>query len=231
MKRCSRISSIVAAVCFLTGFGAAGADLSFRDDFVGATLNPAFRILNVDKDRYALTEDDYLLLLTHSDTKNTLQYVKELPEDFSVTIRVEEPPLYKDQVFRVRIGELDRNVRLSMFVSADGRRQSSAVSLIRDPAEQDGSVGFMSVKTIDSEHTDSITAAADLRGKPFYLRVTKRGVEYDMAYSENGSRWASVGKQVMINMKPVIFFETFNASTAPESPVKIDAFEVIDISR
>lgn len=216
MKTILRTSIAGTALLFATHTSAVGQEeLSFYDEFQGSSLNPAFRVLNPDRRRMALSGGEYLLLVPHKDRKNMLEYVGELPESYSATMRVQEPPNYHSQYVKLRAGDLQNNVYTSAFFCIDGCL--------------DG-MNFNTNQVLEGEEGQPIIEySAELTGNPFYLRLVRKGVEYEGFYSADGARWSSVGKRVLINPSAGLFIEVAAWAGAPETPIKIDSFELTEI--
>ena len=65
------------------------------------------------------------------------------------------------------------------------------------------------------------------KGKPLFLRLTKKGVEYTGYYSPDGATWSKVGTHVFINLKGRPYFVAYNSKKdVPESGIKFDYFEI-----
>lgn len=207
-------------------------DLSFVDEFKGSSLSPAFRIVNPDKQRFALVNNDYLMVLTHERFKNVVTYTEKLPESFEVTLRVEEPMLHSNQIVLLRIGDTDNNVRIGAYLGFEEPRQSMPTLTLSPGSRRGGNgVTFYSNKTLNGENSEQLDFDFEgLKGKPFYLRIIKSGVEFEMLFSHNGNQWGSLGKQIMLDGPQTVSFEAYLANNAPETGVKFDYFEIIDLS-
>lgn len=217
----TNLMSLIAILAF-AGLAALPADAqedrNFYDDFQGTSLNPSFRILNPDKQRMALTQGEYLLLVPHIEKKNILEFNGNLPEDYAVTIRIAEPPQHFSQVVRLRVGNLNTYVAAGTYIGA-----LCPTCGIEGPY-------FYLGKQLDGEQTESIDVRRDeLRGKPAYLRLEKNGVEFGAAFSPDGARWESIGKQVLIDPSAKVNLDIYSWAPAPETPIKIDSFEITEI--
>lgn len=207
-------------------------DLSFVDDFKGASLSPAFRIVNPDKERFALVNNDYLMLLSHERFQNVVTYTDELPDNFEVTLRVQDPMLHPNQIVLLRFGDSDDNVRIGAYLGFEQSRRSTPTLLLSPGggSREDG-VTFYSNKTLRGNNSEQVDFDFEgLKGRPFYLRIVKSGVEFEMMFSHNGTQWGSLGTQVILNAPQMISFEAYNADNAPETGVKFDFFEIKDLS-
>lgn len=213
ITRCLSIAILSLLVGIPLSTVTAQENPSFFDDFQGTQLNPAFRVLNPDKQRMALTQGEFLLLVTHQDKKNVIGYTSALPENYEVTIRLDEPPKHKEQAAQIRIGSAANNVRVGIYLN-------------------DYSYFYLYTnKTLDSENSKAIQVRDDsLIGEPLYLRFTKIDVEFEGAFSLDGVQWKTLGKQVLIDPSAKVNFEVYGWGEAPESPIKIDSFEVREIT-
>ncbi len=206
------------ALCLVLNSVAFAQDnLNFFDDFQGSSLNPAYKVLNRDQGKMALTEGEYLLLVPTKDQTNILEYVGKLPEHFSATIRVQEPPGYHSQYVALRIGDSQDNA----YVRAYYREILGYTGL------------YFSTNRVEDggEGTAISSFEGEMTGKPFYLRLMKTGVEYKGLYSPDGAKWKSVGKRVLIGPRAGLFIDVAAWNTAPQTPIKIDSFEIKEIIR
>ncbi len=213
ITRCLFIATLSLLVGVPLSTAIAQENLSFFDDFQGTQLNPAFRVLNPDKQRMALTQGEFLLLVTHQDRKNVIEYTSALPENYEVTIRLFEPPTHREQAAQLRIGSDANNVRVGAY-----QTQASNLYLYTD-------------KTLDGVDSNSIQNKDNsLVGEPLYLRFSKIDVEFEGAFSLDGLQWKTLGKQVLIDPNAKVYLEVSGWGEAPESPIKIDSFEVREIT-
>ncbi|NOD33512.1 MULTISPECIES: hypothetical protein [unclassified Ruegeria] len=200
-------------ICLSSPVGMAQEKREFFDDFQGQTLSPAFRVLNPDRQRMALTQDEFLLLVAHKDKKNVIEYNGLLPENYVVTIRLAGTPSERQQGVQIRIGDASNNVRVGVYV------------------DYYKSLYQFTNKTLDNEDAKEISIRDDgLLGEPLYLKFTKTDVEFEGASSPDGVQWSSLGKQVLIDPSAKVNFEVYGWGDAPESPIKIDSFEIVDIT-
>lgn len=191
---------------------AAQSERNFYDDFQGTALNPAFRVLNPDRQRMALTRGEYLLLVTHPETKNIIQYTAALPEDYAVTVRIAQPPENPQQSAQILVGDTTNNVRVGMYI------------------DEWQHLFFGTAKTLDGENAGALDQKDDsLRGEPVYLRFVKVGVEYEGHVSADGVKWTSLGKQVLIDPGAPVSLQVYSWGDGAESPVNLDSFEITEI--
>lgn len=193
--------------------------LGFRDEFTGATLAPEFRIINADPDRMTLVEGEYVLVLTHKDYKNGLVYIGQLPADYQIIVRFASLPQYDYQGFDLMLGEGEHSLTFGLFFPAETLKHK-----IYPPF-------FYFDKHLGEEVSRLQMEVPHDELRPPFLRITKRGVEYDAAYSFDEVTWKQVGTHVAIRpyQRPTV--RTYvGGGEAPESPIRIDSFEVIDTS-
>lgn len=194
-------------------------DLGFRDEFTGATLAPEFRVINADPDRMALVEGEYILVLTHKDYKNGLGYVGQLPADYQIVVRFASLPQYEFQGFELMLGEGEHSLMFGLFFPDSSTESTSYPPFFYFDKHLGGEISRFQVKVPREEL------------RPPFLRITKRGVEYDAAYSFDEVTWKQVGTHVAIRpyQRPTI--RTYvGDGEAPESPIRIDSFELVDTS-
>jgi len=207
-----RAACLIAACALAAASSHAQQERNFYDDFQGSSLNPAFRVLNPDRNRMALTQGEYLLLVTHHETKNVIEYNGTLPENYADTVRIAQPPQHREQWAQIRVGSGNSNVRVGMHV------------------DQFRYLYFSTRKTLDGEAANAISERRDaLLGEPVYLRFIKIGVEFEGQFSTNGVQWTSVGKQVLIDPTAKISIRVRGWGDSAESPVKLDSFEIVEI--
>lgn len=206
-------------------------DLSYVDEFKGSSLSPAFQVINEDSARFHIGSDT-LWIVTHERFKNVVTYADKIPENFDVTVRVEEPMLHANQIVLMRIGTPENNVRIGAYLGFQAPTQGVPMLTLGNSNRGRGAtVTFYAKKTLQGEDSAQLDFDFEgLKGKPFYLRVSKNGVEFETLFSHNGTQWGSLGKQVMIDVPTEISFEAYNTDSAPETPVKFDYFSLKDLS-
>ena len=226
-------SATVATMIFgIPNSASSQEDLSYVDEFKGSSLSPAFQIVNQDSARFHLGSDT-LWIVTHERFKNVVTYADNIPENFDVTVRVEEPMLHANQIVLMRIGTPENNVRIGAYLGFEATAGPSVPTLgLRNSSRGRGeAVTFYARKTLQGEDSAQLDYDFEgLKGKPFYLRILKNGVEFETLFSHNGTQWGSLGKQVMIDAPTEISFEAYNTDNAPETPVKFDYFSIKDLS-
>ena len=185
---------------------------NFRDDFIGEQKRPEWKIFDEDKDRYAFVENEYLLLLTKKPNVNYFEYQEEiLADDYSIIVSVQDVPSEPYQGFALSISQDDDNsLQLYVYVSSIGYKY------IHFTKELNGESSEYETDTIDRYN----------KVNSLSLRITKSGVEYTGAYSTDQSGWKDVGKHALLNFTGKPGFTAYNYKDAPESPVKVDYFEI-----
>ena len=218
----------VLATVTVSGSGAAvQEEQKFYDDFTADALSPVFRVLNPDRTRMALTRDDFLVIAIHERGKNVVQYNGDLPEDYIVTVRIDQPPVFETQAFEIFIGELENNVRVGFYLQegCPGFSTCHQRELVtRGPY-------FYTNKTLKSEIAKPVeTEIQELQGEPIYLKFEKRGVEFEGFFSADAVEWTSVGTQILINPSAKIHLHAYSwdITKAAESPVRIDSFGIAE---
>ena len=184
----------------------------FRDDFIGEQKRPEWKILDEDKNRYAFVDNEFLLLLTKKPNVNYFEYQEEiLADDYSIIVSVQDVPSEPYQGFALSISQDDDNtLQLYMYANASGYKY----------------VVFN--KKLNGENSEYETDRIDRNSKfnSFSLSISKKGVEYTGIYSTDQSGWKDVGKHVLLNFTGKPGFTAYNYKDAPESPVKVDYFEI-----
>jgi hypothetical protein len=206
-------SATVALALMMAVPALAQPSSSFRDDFVGESLAPEFRVLNPDPNRMAMVDGDYLLLVTHQDAKNVIAYSPQLPEDYEVIVRFQSVPAYTYQGAGLVLSEGDNSLSSGLYVECCSQYQ------------------FYATKTLKDESSRYEAVIPNENAKPFYLKVTKRGVEYDSEYSFDGTTWSQIGTHVAVKPFSQVRIQVYNRNDdAPESGIRVDSFEIVDRS-
>lgn len=207
---------LISSFLFLLPNIAASVDAqnkNFRDDFTGQTIRPEWKIFAEDKDRYAFIGGDYLLLVTKSPRVNIFAYnTDRLPENFEVTIKLEEAPTDHGQSFVLELWQNEKNnLRLGVHVKYRWWFLVYEKNLRGENSRYE--------KQIEIPQNHSLQ-----------LKINKQSVEYIGTYSINQSTWQEIGSHVFLNLNAKPGFAAYNReNTAPESPVKIDFFEIKEL--
>jgi len=196
-------------------------NIVFRDDFKGKTLHPELEIAKEDSSRWSLTENEYLLLVTHEKIKNSLNYMGSLPENYDFTVKFQTTPEIERQTIRLSIGNGKDAVQLGYYIANDLRKYGGKV---KRQVFFGKDLGDEWSKYEKDFNTISI-------GGPLYLSLIKKGIEYTGYYSMDGEDWFDVGTHVYINLNgtPHAFVHN-DRSGMPESGIKIDYFEIKKIN-
>lgn len=193
---------------------------NFRDDFTGQAKRPEWRIQQEDKDRYAFVEGNYLLLVTKKPDVNRFVYdTANLPENFMATILVNEAPINVGQGFSLAIEQDNENI-LNLFMHVQSVDQERWAIVYRK-----------NLKGEKSEYAKkSVFGYVIPRNHSLQLGLRRQGVEYTGAYRIGDGAWQEIGSHVFLNLKGLLHFKAFNFTDgAPESPVKIDFFEIKEL--
>ena len=192
-------------------------ELIFRDDFTGTILNPLWKIRQEDKNRWALIENEYLLIVTASssenkDIRNRFIYNATLPQNYKIITKINADLTchYCDierywQTAQIRI---ERNTENYLVFSA---------------------LGFNKVrfsKYTEGKRTGDIDLDTGQISGNFYLQIEKRGVEYTASYSLDGATWSRVGTQFFINLNGKLVLTVYNTRGFRETGVRIDYVEI-----
>ena len=218
MRRYATLTKYVTLGFLLTNLAVPTAYLNasesanFRDDFMGKTLNPEWDIKAKDSNRMALVDNEYLLLVTYGPSgsaKNRMIYKGNLPENYEIILKLEATPKLNFQGVSLGIMQDDKNYMANYFYVNN-------ISIAK--------VYFG--KNLKGEWSEY--KSGDLpRGKPLFLKLTKKGIEYTGAYSPDGASWSEVGTHVFLNIKGRPYFVVYNSQQkVPETGIRIDYFEI-----
>ena len=191
-------------------------EVIFRDDFTGTSLHPSWSVKGQDPDRWALTESEYLIVITKpweegGGAPNAFVYTGQLPDDYEMNARFvarlnkfECCPPGGNVIF---IGvERDQENRVYLQVGGDGKIRFDSV-LKGDVSRLEREVGELPEEV--------------------FLKLVKRGVEFEGSFSFDGATWSSMGKQFFINLngKPVL--GGYNSvKEVADTGVRIDFVEI-----
>ena len=203
---------LIINLLVLSGTVNAQESTVFRDDFMGKALSPEWDIGARDKNRMALVDNEYLLLVTYgpgASTKNRMIYKGDLPENYEIILKIETTPELHFQGISLGILQDDKNYMANYFF----------INNIKIAKVYFGKY----LKGEWSEYKSN-----DLpRGKTLFLKLTKKGIEYTGSYSPDGASWSNVGTHVFLNLKGRPYFVVYNdKKDVPESGVRIDYFEI-----
>jgi hypothetical protein len=208
----SLISFLVLACIVPISVAQQQSNIVFRDDFTGKSLNPKWRLITPDKDRWTLIDGEYFMAVTTKPGSNGMQFTGDLPQDYEVTIKVETPPQYPGQGVYLDLARgAENNVSVGYYVYPYA---GSAASKI-----------FFN-KTLKGKESQIEKVDNSIKDKPLYLKLRKHGVEYTGAYSTNGSTWINVGTHVFLNLEGKLVFGGYNWQNAPESGIRFDYVEI-----
>jgi hypothetical protein len=184
-------------------------------------LNPKWKIISPDKNRWTLADNEYFLIITAKKGTNVLQFNGELPTDYEVIVKVHTPPQYNGQVVRLLLLKDDGNdVHIGYYALLQGRSEY-----------RDSEVYF--AKTLRGESSPIYKKVDRLsQDARLYLKLIKRGIDYTGAYSTDGLTWFHIGTHVFLDLdgKPAI--EAYNSPVhiysekPPESGIRFDYVEI-----
>lgn len=207
------LGCLLINVFLLNAAVTASEDVFFRDDFMGKALAPEWEVGAKDASRMALVDNEHLLLVTYgpaASAKNRMTYKGDLPENYEITLKAEASPESRFQGFALGINRDSKN-RLTVYYQIDNITNAYAYfgKLLNGEWSQYGSGNILP------------------KGKPLFLRLTKKGVEYTGYYSPDGATWSKLGTHVFINLKGRPYFVAYNTKKkVPESGIKFDYFEI-----
>ena len=197
----------------LTGNVNAEEGAIFRDDFMGKALRPEWDIKAKDPNRMAQVDNEYLLLVTYGPSKsakNEMIYKGELPESYEIILKIEATPELKFQGISLGISQDDKNYMANYFFINN-------INLAK--------VYFG--KNLKGEWSVYESKSVLPKGKPLFLKLTKKGIEYTGSYSPDGASWSDVGTHVFLNLKGRPYFMVYNSEkNVPETGIRIDYFEI-----
>ena len=195
-----------------TGDVNAAESVIFRDDFMGKALSPEWNISAKDPNRMALVDNEYLLLVTYgpgASAKNRMIYNGDLPENYEIILKITATPERHFQGVSLGILQDDKNNLANYF-------------FINNIYVANVYFG----KNLKGEWSEYKSSELP-KGKPLFLKLTKKGIEYTGAYSPDGASWSEVGTHVFLNLKGKPYFIVYNSERkVPESGIRIDYFEI-----
>lgn len=207
---------LVAAAASVLGFSLSYAQEAreFREEFTGTALAPEFRVLNPDPNRMAFVDGEHLLLLTRRDPVNTLSYTADLPADYEIIVRFATVPEYEHQYAVVYVGPPDNRVAAGLYMPQWLGLHAYEFYFHKYLGEDQSPIVV------------EIQKREDL--KPFYLKISKDGVEFDASYSYDAQNWSRIGSHVLVKPPSPAFVEVgIWGGDAPESAIRLDSFEVV----
>lgn len=205
---------------------------SFRDDFSMQSIKPNWRIVNKDPDRYSLIDNQYLMLVTKKPAVNIFTYdTFDLPENFLAEIKIDDAPIQIGQGFSLRLSQ-DANNYINLYMYVGGYNQGHAITswLIVFEKTLKGETTKYGPVEIKSEHFGP-NEKMIIKENSLKLAIRKNEVEYAAFYSIGNSSWQEIGSHLFLNLKGVLQFASYNwLDNVPESPVKVDYFELKELN-
>jgi hypothetical protein len=200
------------------------SNIVFRDDFTGKSLNPKWRLISPDKDRWTFVDGEYLLIVSTDKATNFVQFTGDLPDDYEIIIKVDAPPQYDNQFVQLRlVKDSENNLRIGYYPD------------YKTITEYFGPRVYF-VKTLKGKESTIFKKVKKLsQDEPLYVKLSKRGVEYTGAYSVDGSTWIEVGTHTVLNFRGKPDFGAYNVPTyhakPPESGIRFDYFEITKLKK
>jgi hypothetical protein len=187
---------------------------NFKDNFSGTQLQPKWNVLNEDTDRWTLVQGDYLLLVPTRSHSHTVDVNRFVYRDSSLL------PQY-DVILKVKGGVGD-NVHVMLSIAKDDSNEIVMKYV--------GSDRFYFSKIMGGTSSDYQSSHVDIKDDAdFYLKISKRDVEYTGLFSRDGQTWSKVGLHAFLRLDGLPTFGAFLLGTSPERPTKIDYFEIQDV--
>lgn len=205
------VGFLLTTLGWLIGEVRAGDDVVFRDDFVGKSLRPEWEISAKDPNRMALIDNEYMLLVTYGPSpKNIMIYKGDLPENYEIILKFQTTPDLRRQIINLGLRENNKN-SLWVFYWVGGGGYPKA--------------GFG--KRLMGEYSEYEKSVSISKGKPLFLKLSKKGVEYTGQFSLDGSSWTKIGTHVFLNLKskPEFFVKNEKKGMA-ETGIRVDYFEI-----
>lgn len=189
----------------------ADGEVVFRDDFMGKSLRPEWKISVNDPNRMGLIDNEYLLLVTYGPSaKNRMVYKEEMPENYEITLKIQTTSELSHQASFLGVrGDSKNSLWVYYLIDAGGyQKVIFGKNLVGEWSEYSRNINFS-------------------RGKSLYLRLAKKGIEYTGYHSLDGATWSKIGTHVFLNLKGKPEFLVRNEKKGvAESGIRIDYFEI-----
>ena len=178
---------------------------NFRDDFAGASLRPEWRVVDQDINRWAIIDDDYLVLILKND-KNKFCYKHQTSDRYEFILK----PILSDL-----------SVSDSFYVGIDNEKNDG----IRLVLLGRNSLLFKKTLQKDVAQTNFHLPASSADEIEYYLKIQKLGIEYIGYVSRDGNSWTEVGRYYFPKFAGVPCFGGLS-NTGSEKSVKVDFVEL-----
>ena len=156
------------------------SNVLFRDEFSGATLEAGWTFTGEDPTRESLTERPGFMRITAQDAASTKPslLLRDISGDFVLTARMEFDPA-PDRLLAGLVvqGEDGRTVTLGLLHASGTRGTFRGVLALADPG--------------GGAPVDRAAGAYD--STEVYLRLERRGADFDASYSQDGVTYTPVG--------------------------------------
>ena len=155
----------------------------------------------------ALVDGDYL----------ALNYVGEMPMDYQLLARFATVPPNDNQGAEIRISSGDSFLSAGLYANLGGGWNRYEFYFNKHLGEEFS--GFR--VNIDPNEI-----------KPFYIRITKDGFEYDADYSYNGINWDKIGAHLVTRSSstPSAGVYTWGGDAPEKSKFDFNSFEIVDLT-
>ena len=182
---------------------------AFRDDFEGSKLNPAWKILKEDKNRWTL-EGGKLVLVTQKgsiaekqdDLRNQFILDRPLPDNYTVNVKLAVTlrshnnwagfQIYLDKDNYLNLGYWAKpwgnNIWRQAFFSKEVEGQVNRLEF--GPRHIGGEGGTPQLDFIGGRNNPEAV----------WLRLEKRGSTFTASFSMDGAKWHKIGDHTMLRM-------------------------------
>ncbi len=164
----------------------------FRDDFAGTSLRPEWTIVDQDKNRWALVDSDYLLLVL-KDEKNKFCYKGAVPDRYEFIVKVFVTQRLGSD-YMENAGGIGPKWEF-FYVSIDNAK-NEGLKLLISSMDMIKKETLVFRKTVGGDRADQSKQEDPYSEdeREYYLRIVKTGIEYIGYISHDGTSWTEVGK-------------------------------------
>jgi hypothetical protein len=165
---------LVSVSILNSAVSAQAPEKNFRDDFAGASLRPEWRVVDQDINRWAIIDDDYLVLVLKSE-KNKFCYKYDTPDRYEFILKSILTDLGGGDYFYIAIDN-EKNDGIKLLLSARNF------------------LAFKKILQKDVAQTMTHLPASSTDETEYYLKIQKLGIEYIGYVSRDGNSWTEVGR-------------------------------------
>jgi hypothetical protein len=198
----------------------------FHDDFAGTSLRPEWTIVNQDANRWALVDNDYLLLVL-KDEKNKFCYKRAVPEQYEFLVKVVTQGLKSQVVPSGGVAMLGApGVQLELFYVSIDNAKDEGLKVMTTASIFTNKETFIFGKKVGNDLA-ALLKEGDTSSEEdmeYYLRIVKSGIAYTAYISHDGISW-TVGKHHFPGFSGSPCFGGLS-STGTEKTVKVDFAEL-----